>query len=79
MSFKEEASDIVSFMEKGICMVGFPDLSNIRPQIKAAVQEDMKEQTQRLLKVVKEADKRCRGREMFEPTFWETLRQCSIL
>jgi len=79
ISFEKEASDIVSFMKKGICMVGFPHLSNLRPQMKEVIQEEMKEQTQRLLKIVMKADKRCLGNEMFEPTFWEKLRQCSIL
>ena len=44
ISFEKEASDIVSFMKKGICMVGFPHLSNLRPQMKEVIQEEMKEQ-----------------------------------
>lgn len=66
-------------MKKGIRMVGFPDLSNIRPQIEGAIQEEMKKQIQRLLIVVMKADRRCLGKEMFQPTFLEKLRQCSIL
>jgi len=46
ISFEEEASGIVSIMKKGICMVGFPDLPNIRLQIEEAIEEEMKKPIQ---------------------------------
>ena len=78
-SFEEEASDIVSFMKKGIYMVGFPDVSKMKPRIKEAMEEEINEQAEMLRKVVMKADKRCLGKEMFETSFWEKLRECSIL
>ena len=79
ISFEKEASDIVSFMKKGIYMVGFPDVSKMKLRIKEAMEEEVKEQAEMLRKVVMRADKRCLGKEMFEPTFWEKLGQCFIL
>ena len=78
-SFKSEARNIADFMKKGIHIVGFPDVSNMRPRIREAMEEDIKEQTEMLQKIVMEADKRCLGKEMFEPTLWEKIRQCVIL
>ena len=78
-SFEREASRVANFMKKGIYMVGFPDISNMKPRMKEAMEEEIKEQAEMLRKVVMEADKRCLGREMFEPNFWDMARQCSIL
>ena len=74
--FQREARDIVSCMKKGIYMVGFPDVSKMKLRIKEAMEEEVKEQTEMLRKV--KADKRCLGREMFAPTFWEKGRHCFI-
>ena len=78
-SFEREAGDIVKFMKKGIYMVGFPDVSKIKPSMKKVMEEEIKEHAETLQKVVMRADKRCLGREMFQPTFWEKVRQCPIL
>ena len=78
-SFKREARDVISFMKKGVYMVGFPDVSRMRPRIREAMEEEIKEQAEMLQKVVMKADRRCLGKEIFEPTFWEKLRQCFIL
>lgn len=78
-SFQREARRIVSFMKKGVYMVGFPDVSKMRPRMKEAMEEEIKEQAEMLRKVVMKADKRCLGKEMFELTFWEKVKQCFIL
>ena len=78
-SFQNEAADVVRFMKKGVYMVGFPDLSNMRARIREAMEEDVKEQAKMLQKVVMKADKRCLGKNMFEPDFLQKLMQCSIL
>ena len=78
-SFQREARDIVTFMRKGVHMVGFPEVSNMIPRMKEAMEEEIKEQAEMLRKVVMKADKRCLGKEMFEATFWEKVRQCVIL
>ena len=78
-SFEDEANDIADFMKKGIYMVGFPDLSNMRPLIKEAMEVDIKEHAKMLQKEVMKASKKCLGKEMFEETFWEKLWHCFIL
>ena len=78
-SFEEEASDIVSFMKRGIYMVGFPDISKIKPEMKQVMEEETKEKAEMLRKVVMKADKKCLGKEMFELTFWEKVSECFIL
>ncbi|XP_067035473.1 GTPase IMAP family member 4-like [Acropora muricata] len=78
-SFQREARRIVSFMKKGIYMVGFPDVSKMKPRMKQVIEEEIKEQAEMLRKVVMKADKKCLGKEMFELTFWEKVRQCFIL
>ena len=78
-SFQREARRIVSFMKKGIYMVGFPDVSKMKPRMKQVMEEEIKEQAEMLQKVVMKADKKCLGNEMFELTFWEKVRQCFIL
>ena len=50
-------------------MVGFPDVSKIKPSMKKVMEEKIQEQAEMVRKVVIKADKRCLGREMFEPTF----------
>ena len=50
-------------------MVGFPDVSKIKPSMKKVMEEEIKEQAEMVRKVVIKADKRCLGREMLEPTF----------
>ena len=74
-----EAKDVANFMKKGICMVGFPDVSNMKPRVRQALEEDMQDEIKRLREIVKKADKKCLGKEMFELTFWERLKQCVIL
>jgi len=78
-SFETEAGDTAKFMKKGIYMVGFPDVSKMKPSMKEVMEEEIKEQAEMLRKVVMEADKRCLGRDMCEPTFWDMAWQCSIL
>jgi len=78
-SLQREARQIVSFMKKGIHMVGFPDVSKMKPRMKQVMEEEIKEQAEMLQKVVMKADKKCLGKEMFELTFWEKVRQCFIL
>ena len=79
-SFEREESSIASFMKKGIYTVGFPSVSNMKPRMKEVMEEEIKQQTEMLRKLVMEADKRCLGREMFQSTFWDRMVQpCSIL
>ncbi|XP_068708026.1 GTPase IMAP family member 4-like [Montipora foliosa] len=78
-SFRQEAGDIASFMKKGIYTVGFPDVSNMTPRVRMALEEDIKDEIQMLRRIVMDADQRCLGKEMFRPGFWEKLRQCVIL
>lgn len=44
ISFEKEASDIVSFIKKGIYMFGFPDVSKMKLRIKEAMEEEVKEE-----------------------------------
>lgn len=78
-SFKREASHIVSFMKKGIYMVGFPDVSKMKPSMKKVMEEEIKEQAEVLRKVVMKAEKRCLGKELFQPTFWDKVWRCSVM
>ena len=78
-SFEDEVNDIADFMKKGIYMVGFPDLSNMRPRIKEAMEGDIKEHAKMLQKEVMKANKKCLGKEIFEQTFWQKLSHCFIL
>lgn len=78
-SLEREAGDIVKFMKKGIYMVGFPDVSKMKPSMKGGMEEEMKQHAERLRKVVMKADERCLGREMFQLTFWDKVRQCPIV
>lgn len=78
-SFKSEAPAVARFMKKGIYMVGFPDVSKLRPGVRKALEEDMEDEIKMLQKIVKNADKRCLAKEMFERSFWEKLKDCIIL
>ena len=78
-SFEDEANDIADFMKKGIYMVGFPDLSNMKPRIKEAMEEDIKEHAKMLQKEVMKANEKFLGKEIFEETFWQKLSRCFIL
>lgn len=78
-SFRQEAGDVASFMKKGIYMVGFPDVSRLKPRVRRALEEDMEDEIQMLRRIVMDADQKCLGKEMFQLSFWEKLRQCVIL
>ena len=42
-SFKSEAPCVAKFMKKGIHMVGFPDVSGMKPRVRKALEEDMED------------------------------------
>jgi len=60
-------------------MVGCPDVSKTKPSMKGDMEEEIKEQAEMLRNVMMMTDNRCLGIEMFQPTFWENVWQCSIL
>ena len=60
-------------------MFGFADVSRMRPRIRETLGEEIQEEAEMLERVVMKVDRRCLGKEIFEPTFWKKLRHCFIL
>ena len=71
--------DVAAFMGKGIYAIGFPNTQGMKPKVRIAVEEDMEEDVEILRKVVRGAGEMRLSKEVFEMSFWEKLKQCTIL
>ena len=59
VSFQRKARDIVSFMTKGIYMVGFPNVSKMKPSMKKVMEEEIRQQAEMLRNLVMMTDNKC--------------------
>ncbi|XP_020911055.1 immune-associated nucleotide-binding protein 3 [Exaiptasia diaphana] len=77
--FTKSQRATANFMKKGIHAVGFPDIQKVKQKLRAAFQEDIEKDTEKLRDLVKKADEMRLGKKLFEPTIWEMASSCIIL
>lgn len=78
--FKKNVGPIASFMSKGIYTVGFPDTTDMKPRLRAIMEEDMEDDIKQLRELAMRASQMRLGKEMFEKSFWEKIKaHCIIL
>lgn len=78
--FKKTAKQTATFMEKGIYAVGFPDITTMKPKLRAVFEDDIERDTEKLRELVKRAGEMRLGKKLFEQTFWERVKNgCTIL
>lgn len=77
--FTESKPKIAGFMEKGIHPVGFPDLTKLKPKLKALYEEDARNDQEELRRLIYSCDDKKLSREIMGETIWERASKCIIL